>query len=137
MACDVMQFGNGKACLCCTTSDVVFGPIMASVDVAEAFRSHCYRELRIDPRQLNDSKLESAYNTFVTENVCQCGELRETECWMCKSSSFDEAIDGFHQEHDGDREPCEIQPVRTDGRFQCDDCKDKAEKKAARKAAAA
>jgi len=64
-----------EACLVCTTSDTVFGPLFASLEEAEAF---LFWLAPIDPRDITPQQLEgqvSEFRFYISEKV----EERERE----------------------------------------------------------
>ena len=123
MSVCIFEGKDGKAVVYCSTTDWAFGPVMESADVAQAFLS----SLAVDARTLPDPEMERLYAEFVRVNVCECGELRKTECFMCKSPSFETAINGLHVEFYGtstETHVCEIEPQPASGeRYACEYCR--------------
>ena len=62
MGCRILS-GEAGACFYCSVTDVVFGPLMMSKDIAEAFMG----SLDLDPRNYNIEELMKLYNKFVVE----------------------------------------------------------------------
>jgi hypothetical protein len=72
--------------------------------------------------------MEINYLRFLKEMVYECGAIRETRCHMCEDRGWhwDEVIDRYHLEHDGDRQRCEIDPAPDPGeKYECRDCQHK------------
>ncbi len=56
MACHILEGVDGEVVFYCSTTDWAFGPVMQSVDEAEAFREWLGR----DPRMIEDLQTEYA-----------------------------------------------------------------------------
>jgi hypothetical protein len=106
MSVEILEGRDGKAVFTCNTSGWAFGPVMGSGDEAEKF----LEILPEDPRRYSDADLEQAYLEFVTQYVCECGDVADGK-------------PGQDEEEEG--EPSYGYP-RTDGeRFVCDYCQKK------------
>jgi len=71
-----------EACLVCTTSDTVFGPLFASLEEAEAF---LYWLAPIDPRDITPQHVErkvSEFRVYIAEKVEE-RERNGRECYAC------------------------------------------------------
>jgi len=87
MGCRILESKDGSAVLYCSSTMWAFGPVMESVQEAEAF----VKWLRVDPRSFIDSSgLEKKYYDFRTLNAKQkheaglCETLGiENECTEC------------------------------------------------------
>lgn len=106
--------GKENSVFYCSTSGWAFGPIMGSIEDAEAFLQFLSPT---DPRVLTDAELEHKRTQFVTQYVCECGDVADGK-------------PGQDEEEEG--KPLYGYP-RTDGkRFVCEYCAEKAAKKAKR-----
>jgi hypothetical protein len=95
-----------------------FGPVMGSEEEAAAFLKY----LKRDARDYSASELETAHSAFVIVNVCECGNVRETDCMYCKHGVL--VANGKHEEDDGELVPCEQEPEPAPGeRFVCASCR--------------
>lgn len=132
MGCRII-YGNQEspdglecAVLFCSTTMTAFGPVMGSDEEAQAF----LRFVPGDPRNHPSDYLNALYSAFVTQSVCECGEVRRDECTYCKWG--EELKDGKHYD-DGEHEIlCELQPIReNDERFICERCEKKRQRRVA------
>ena len=66
------------ACFYCSTSMWAFGPVMGSVEEAEAFLKWLDENPRTksDPRLMSEHELELAYSAFLGQ-VIECGKCGE------------------------------------------------------------
>ena len=124
MGCQIIHGNQGEpdgmpcAVLFCSTTMTAFGPVMGSDEEAQAF----IRFVPGDPRNHPSAYLNDLYSAFVTQSVCECGEVRRYECGYC---DLGEPLDasGMHHEEGEEPIPCEIQEIREDGeRFICERC---------------
>ncbi len=55
---------TGRAAIYCNTNDWAFGPLFASEEEAVAFLEWHQEDGGLDPREMGDQGLESAFNRF-------------------------------------------------------------------------
>lgn len=80
----------------CSATMKAFGPVMGSVDEAEAF----LKFIPGDPRNLDDKKLFAKYAEFVNLFVCKCGMVRSETCdWCDNDINADKAPLGTDGKH--------------------------------------
>jgi hypothetical protein len=70
-----------RAILFCSVTNWAFGPVMQSIEEAEAFLKYLAPE---DPRTIADKDLEAKYSTFRGEMICECDTVRSLECEYCR-----------------------------------------------------
>jgi hypothetical protein len=106
-----------EAVMYCSTTGWAFGPVMPTIEIAEAFLRYLGNT---DARTLSDPDLETKYLEFLRRDVCECNTVRETECFACKF--HEELRDGMHYDRDGATEKCRVEPIQDGQRFVCADC---------------
>lgn len=79
MGVRILEGREGEAVFYCSTTDWAFGPLMPSLDVAEAFL-RTYTAVGDDPRNLTDAELEKHWNAFrgITE-ACPHGHWNKVD----------------------------------------------------------
>lgn len=80
MACKILEAKDGSAIFYCSSSMWAFGPVMESVEEAEAFA----KWLPGDPRTYEDNKLEAKYYEFRTLTPAQ-----KHEAGLCETLGID------------------------------------------------
>src|SRR3569833_892912 len=94
MGCHTLSDYDGQSAFYCSTTMRAFGPVMPSLEAAEAFIKYLAPR---DPRGFLESDLREKWDEFVRLFMCEgCDDVRDTDpCPFCEEGYVKDA-DGWH-----------------------------------------
>lgn len=69
MGCHVLELADGRAVMQCSVTGLVFGPVFAGEDRAEAFIAYALRTSGRDPRGMGPTELEREFGLWKLLNM--------------------------------------------------------------------